>query len=255
MPRLAANLSFLFAELPFLERFAAAAEAGFRGVEMLFPYAYEPAEIRDLLDAHELQPVLFNVSPGIWDKGERGLAAITGREAEFEAALTQAIGYAGKIGCRQLHVMAGLEAHGAQRATYVRNLRAAAAAVRGLGITLLVEPINTFDMPGYLISRTEDAAALIDEVGSDSVRLQLDLYHRHRMEGDAAGAIARFHPIVAHYQIAGPPDRGEPVPSELDVPALFAAIDATGFGGWVGCEYRPRANTLDGLSWREGLAV
>lgn len=255
MPRLAANLSFLFTELPFLDRFEAAAEAGFSGVEFLFPYAWPAAEIAARLEANGLEMVLFNISPGDWDKGERGLAAIEGGEARFAAALDEALDYAAALGARHLHAMAGLEAHGAGRGTYLANLAYAARKAAPFGVSLLIEPINTHDMPGYHLSHTADAAAVIREVGAENVRLQLDLYHRHRMEGDAAAAIRDHAPLVAHYQIAGPPDRGEPIPSELEVPALFAAIDATGFDGWVGCEYRPRAGTTAGLGWRDGLTI
>ena len=249
MPRLAANLSFLFTELDFLDRFAAARAAGFTAVEFLFPYAYPVRDLRQRLDDNGLELALFNISPGNWDAGERGLAGLAARTNDFRAAVEQALGYADALACRRLHAMAGLATHGADLGTYVRNLAYAAERARPHGIDILIEPINTFDMPGYLLSTTQEAAQIIAAVGLPNLRLQLDLYHRHRMEGGALQAIRDYAPLVAHYQIAGPPDRGEPAPSELDVPALFAAIDATGYDGFVGCEYRPRAGTLAGLGW------
>ncbi len=253
MPRLAANLSFLFTEVDFLDRFEAAAKAGFTAVEFLFPYAWPVSEIKRRLDDNGLELALFNIQPGDWDKGERGLAGLPGREAEFRDGVSRALDYANALGCRRLHAMAGLEVHGATLATYVHNLAHAAERARPYGIDILIEPINTFDMPGYLLTRAHNAAEIIAAIGASNLRLQLDLYHRHRMEGHAAEAIRDYAPLVAHYQIAGPPDRGEPIPSELDVPALFAAIDATGYDGFVGCEYRPRAGTLAGLDWRTAL--
>lgn len=245
----------LFAEVAFLDRFAAAARAGFDGAEFLFPYAWQAKDIKERLEATGLELVLFNISPGDWDNGERGLAALPGREDQFARALDQALGYADALGCRRLHAMSGLETQGASRDVLVANLAKAASAAARHGIDILIEPINTFDMPGYFLTRTADAAAIIRDVGASNVRLQLDLYHRHRMEGDVMGAIETHGFLVGHYQIAGPPDRGEPIPSELDVPALFRAIDATGYQGWIGCEYRPRSGTLAGLSWREASSL
>lgn len=254
MPKLAANLSFLFTELDFLDRFAAARRAGFQGVEFLFPYAWPVSEIKARLDDNGLTLALFNIAPGDWEAGERGLAALAGREPAFRRALDEALAYAGALGCTRLHAMAGLVDRGATRDVYVSNLSIASAAARDAGVDILIEPINTIDMPGYLLSHTGAAAAIIAEVGTPNLRLQLDLYHRQRMEGDVAEAISAFGHLVGHYQIAGPPDRGEPIPSELDVPALFDRIDATGYSGWVGCEYRPRAGTVAGLGWRATLA-
>lgn len=255
MPRFSANLSFLFTEVDFLDRFEAAAEAGFKAVEFLFPYAYEPAQLRDLLDAHGLELALFNLPPGHWDKGERGYAGVPEREDDFAHAVDLALRYADALGCRRLHAMAGLTTQGANRATYVSNLRLASAWAAAEGVAVLIEPINTFDMPGYLLTHTAEAAAVIAEVGAPNLRLQLDLYHRHRMEGDAAGAITQFRPITGHFQIAGPPDRGEPDHGELDYAALFKLIDASGYTGFVGCEYKPRAGTRAGLAWAERLGV
>lgn len=253
MPRFAANVSMMFTELPFIERFGAAAANGFAGVECMFPYEAPAADILERLDAHDLEQVLFNLPPGDWAAGERGLTALAGREAEFAAGLDTALAYARALGCKQLHAMAGLIAHGADEAVFVANLKRAARAAAPSGITILVEPINTYDMPGYFLTRTEDAARIITATAEPNVGLQLDLYHRHRMQGDGLGAIRQYAGITRHYQIAGPPDRGEPDQGEVDFRPLLAAIDETGFDGWVGCEYRPRAGTTAGLGWRERL--
>jgi hydroxypyruvate isomerase len=255
MPRFAANLSFLFTELPFLDRFEAAAQAGFRAVEMLFPYAHDASEIRARLAGNGLELALFNLPPGHWDKGERGFAAIPGREDEFAHAVDLALRTAGVLGCRRLHVMAGLVTHGAERATYVRHLRLAAAWAADEGVAVQIEPINARDMPGYLLTHAADARDVIAEVGAANVALQLDLYHRQVTEGGVIEAIAEFAPIVGHYQIAAPPDRGEPDFGDIDYRAVFRAIDATGYSGFVGCEYKPRAGTRDGLVWAERLGV
>lgn len=253
MPRFAANLSLMFNELPFLDRFAAAARAGFSGVECMFPYEASADEIRARLDEHGLEMVLFNLPPGDWAAGERGLTALAGREGDFQAGLDKALAYARALGCRRLHAMAGLVAHGADEEVFTANLRRAAREAAPDGVTVLVEPINTFDMPGYFLTRTEDAARLIERVGEPNVGLQLDLYHRHRMQGDALGAIHLYAPITRHYQIAGPPDRGEPDRGDIEFAPLLSAIDKTGYAGWIGCEYRPRAGTLAGLTWLESL--
>jgi hydroxypyruvate isomerase len=249
MPRFAANLSFLFTELPFLDRFAAAAGAGFKGVEFMFPYATPAGEIRMRLDGEGLELALFNLPPGHWDKGERGFAALPGREDEFASAVDLALTYAEALGCKRLHCLAGLADHGATRETYVTNLRLAASWAAEQDIAILIEPINTRDMPGYFLTRTADAAGVIAEAGAPNLGLQLDLYHRHMMEGDVAGAIDEFLPLARHVQCADPPDRGEPTSRVLDYPALFRRIDAAGYAGWIGCEYKPRGETGDGLSW------
>lgn len=249
MPKLAANVSFLFTELDFLDRFAAARRAGFQGVEFLFPYAWPAAEIRARLDEAGLQQVLFNISPGDWDGGERGLAGLAGREDDFMRALDQALKYAEILGCPRLHAMAGLNGQGARRDVLEANLEKAASAAASCGIEILIEPINTFDMPDYFLTRARQAADIIAAVGAANLGLQLDLYHRHRMEGDVEGAIERYCGIVSHYQIADPPDRGEPVSGDFKVGDILARIDASGFDGWVGCEYRPRGATEDGLIW------
>jgi hydroxypyruvate isomerase len=249
MPRFAANLSFMFNELPFLDRFEAAAKAGFRAVEFLFPYEHPAGEIAVRLKANGLTQALFNLPPGDWAKGERGLAAIPGREADFEAAMTQALGYAQALDCRCVHAMPGLVHHGAQRATYIKNLKKAARMAAGAGVDVLIEPINTRDIPGFFLNRTSEARAVIHEVGAPNLGLQFDLYHRQIQEGDTATAIIEFGGLARHYQIASPPDRGEPDDGEMNYTYLFKRIDESGFQGWVGCEYRPRKSTLEGLAW------
>jgi len=255
MPRFAANLSFLFTELPFLDRFAAAAGAGFKGVEFMFPYAVPAAEIRARADDAGLSVVLFNLPPGHWDKGERGFAALPGREDEFASAVDLALSYAEVLGCPRLHVLAGLAAQGASRETYVENLRLAAGWAAPHGIDVLIEPINTYDIPDYFLTRMADARDVIAEAGAPNLGLQFDLYHRHRMEGDVEGALAEFGPLARHYQCADPPDRGEPGPREIDYARIFALIDASGYGGWIGCEYKPRGETLAGLGWPAACGV
>ena len=255
MPRFAANLSFMFMDLPFLDRFDAAAKAGFKGVEFMFPYAVPAAEIRARLDDNGLSLVLFNLPPGHWDKGERGFAALPGREDEFASAVDLALNYAEALGCPRLHVMAGLTTHGATREAYVANLRMAASWAAPMGIDLVIEPINTRDMPDYFLTRTADARDVIAEVGAHNLGLQFDLYHRHMMEGGVEAAIAEFGPLARHYQCADPPDRGEPSLATLDYARLFRAIDASGYTGWIGCEYKPRGDTLAGLGWPAACGV
>lgn len=255
MPRFAANLSFLFTELPFLDRFAAASAAGFRAVEFMFPYEWPAAEIEARLSANDLRNVLFNVAQGDWAAGERGIAAIPSREAEFAAAIATGLDYAAKLGCRQLHVMAGLTTQGANLATFVRNLEMAADTAAAAHVTLLIEPINPRDIPGYVLTAAEDAREIIELVGRPNVKLQFDLYHRQITHGDARDALAKFADITWHIQIASPPDRGEPDAGDLDYAAIFRDIDASGYAGWVGCEYKPRGSTLDGLGWDRRCGV
>ncbi|MBN8911276.1 MAG: hydroxypyruvate isomerase family protein [Rhizobiales bacterium] len=255
MPRFAANLSFLFTDLPFLDRFEAAARAGFKGVEFMFPYAVPAGEIRARLDETGLETVLFNLPPGHWDKGERGFAALPGREDEFASAVDLALTYAEALGCPRLHAMAGLAGHGAMRETYVANLRLAAAWAAPQGVDILIEPINTRDMPDYFLTRTADARDVIAEVGAPNLGLQFDLYHRHVMEGGVAEAIREFGPLARHYQCADPADRGEPGTKELDYARIFRVIEETGYTGWIGCEYKPRGDTTAGLTWPAACGV
>lgn len=255
MPRFAANLSFLFNEVPFLDRFEAAAKAGFKAVEFLFPYENTPDEISSRLRANGLTMALFNVPPGDWTKGERGMAALPGREKDFEAAVATALRYAEATGCRRIHAMPGLRHHGADRRTYVANLRRAARMAAASDVDVIIEPINTRDIPGFFLNTTAEARAVIYEVGEANLGLQFDLYHRQIQEGDTATAIAEFGHLARHYQIASPPDRGEPDDGEMNYRYLFKLIDASGFDGYVGCEYKPRKGTLEGLGWAKTCGV
>ncbi len=256
MPRFAANLSMMWPEIPFLDRFAAAAGAGFRAVEYLFPYAHPADEVGARLEAAGLAQALYNTPAGDWDGGERGMAAVPGAEARFEADLERALAYAAVIRPRNIHIMAGIAQGPEARATYIANLRKACAAAPDQGF--VIEPINHRDMPGYHLGRTDDARGVIAEVGAPNLRLQLDLYHAQIMEGDLTMRIRALAPVIAHVQIAGVPERHEPDSGELDFHQLMGVLDATGYDGWVGTEYRPRAGTEAGLGWferyREGRA-
>ncbi len=253
-----ANLTLLFNELPFLDRFEAAAAAGFQGVEFLFPYAFDKDEIAERLDRYGLVQVLHNLPAGDWEGGERGIACHPDRVGEFQDGVGRAIEYATALGCRQLNCLAGIAPAGVDRGrlheTLVANLRFAAAALKTAGIRLLVEPINTFDMPGFYLERTAQAIALIDEVGSDNLFLQYDVYHMQRMEGELANTIARHLPRIAHMQIADTPGRHEPGSGEINYAWLLRFIDELGYPGWIGCEYRPAAGTREGLGWIRALA-
>ena len=260
MPRFAANLSMLYNELPFLDRFEAAAADGFQAVEYLFPYAFDAAELAARLNAHGLQQVLFNAPPGDWDGGERGLACLPGREVEFHQGIDRALAYAQALNCPRVHVMAGLvppdASPDATRTTYIFNLRQAARRAAQAGVTLLIEPINPRDMPGFFLSRQDQAHALVAEIGEPNVKVQMDLYHAQIVEGDLAMKIRQYLPTgrVGHIQIAGVPERHEPDVGELHHPYLFALLDDLGYDGWIGCEYRPRrgavpGGTSAGLGW------
>jgi len=264
MPRFAANLSMLYPELPFLDRFEAAARDGFEGVEYLFPYEHPAEELAARLRAHHLQQVLFNAPPGDFAAGERGLACLPGRESEFQQGLVQALQYAKVLDCPRVHVMAGLIPQGSTkddlRATYVGNLRWAARQAQPHGVQLLIEPINTRDIPGFFLNRQDEAHALLADIDEPNVKVQMDLYHCQIVEGDLAMKIRQYLPTgrVAHFQIAGVPQRNEPDTGELDHPFLFRVIDevaaASGWEGWIGCEYRPArgavaGGTSEGLGW------
>lgn len=259
MPRFAANLSMMYTEHDFLDRFAAAAADGFKGVEFLFPYAYAPEDLARRLADNGLQQALFNAPPGDWDAGERGMSALPGREDEFRRSIARALDYAQTLNCPHIHVMAGMVPAGADRAalraTYVENLRWACEQAKPDGRTLLIEPINGRDMPGYFLSRQDDAHAVIAEVGADNLKVQMDLYHCQIVEGDLAMKIRHYLPTgrVGHFQIAGVPDRHEPDRGEVDFRYLFGVIDAAGYDGWIGCEYRPAAGTSAGLGWLRAL--
>lgn len=253
MPKFAANLSFMFNEVAFLDRFAAAAAAGFRAVEFLFPYEHPAEDIASRLKAGKLENVLFNMPPGRWNDGERGIASLPGREDEFRAGVAQALQYARVLGTRRLHAMAGLIPAGADRArhraTYVSNLAYAAKEVAKEGITLLIEPINTRDIPGYFLNTQAEAHAVREEVGAPNLKVQMDLYHVQIVEGDLAVKLRRYLPHVGHIQIASVPERNEPDRGEVNYPYLFALLDELGYEGWVGCEYRPAGRTEEGLGW------
>lgn len=249
MPRLAANLSMMYTEVPFLDRFAAAAKDGFRAVEFLFPYEHPAAELARRLEDNGLAQVLFNTVPGDFAAGERGLAAVAGREAEFLAGVDRAIEYAQALRCPRLHAMAGLVPAGARRETYLANLAEAARRCRRHDLTLLIEPINTRDIPGYFLNTQADAHRIVAEVGAANLKVQLDLYHCQIVEGDLAMRIRQTLAGVGHVQIAGVPDRHEPDLGEVNYPYLFSLLDELGYAGWIGCEYRPRAGTSAGLGW------
>ncbi len=255
MPKFAANLSFMFTEVPFADRFEAAAKAGFRAVEFLNPFELAKQELVARLEGNGLTPALFNMTHGDFAKGERGMGAIPGREAEYDKGVAAALEYAQATGCKRLFSMAGLRHHGAHRATYVANLKRAAKMLHGSGIDVIIEPINTRDIPGYFLNTTAEARSIIHEVAAPNIGLQFDLYHRQVMEGDVATAIAEFGPLARHYQIASPPDRGEPDDGEMNYRYLFKLIDDSGFDGWVGCEYKPRRGTVEGLGWVKALGM
>ncbi|AGY92015.1 hypothetical protein SPICUR_05195 [Spiribacter curvatus] len=261
MPRLAANLSLMFTEHPFMDRFAAAAEAGFRGVEYLFPYEHAAADIAAALETNGLTQVLFNLPPGDWEAGDRGLACLPGREAEFRESVATGLSYAERLQCRQLHMMAGIAPVHADPArvemTYLANLHYAATQAEAAGVSLLIEPINPIDMPGYFLRRAGQALDLIHrarrvagERGAQNIALQLDLYHRQMLEGRLSDAIDEYLSETAHIQIAGVPGRQEPdANGEVNWAWVLDVLDRDGYAGWVGCEYRPAATTLEGLDW------
>lgn len=253
MPRFAANLSMMYTELPFLERFGACAADGFEAVEFLFPYAHPAQAIRDELDRHRLRQVLFNSPAGDFEAGDRGLASLPGRESDFREGVDRAIEYAKVLDCPRVHLMAGLVAHesdrAAQREVYFANLDWAAKHLAVAGLDALIEPINTRDIPGYLLNTQADAHAIRERIGAPNLKVQMDLYHCQIVEGDLAMKIRRYLGGVGHIQIAGVPERHEPDVGELNYPYLFALLDELGYAGWIGCEYRPRGKTSDGLGW------
>lgn len=265
MPRFAANLSMLYPEHAFLDRFEAAARDGFEAVEFLFPYEHPAAEIAARLKANGLRQVLFNAPPGDWNAGDKGLACLPAREAEFREGITRALAYAQALDCPRIHVMAGLVPAGVARdslrPTYVANLRWAAAQAAPRGVALMIEPINTRDIPGFFLNRQDHAHELVIEIGAPNVQVQMDLYHCQIVEGDVAMKIRQYLPTgrIGHFQIAGVPQRHEPDVGELDYGYLFAVIDEVsagcGWDGWIGCEYRPArgaaaGGTTAGLGWR-----
>lgn len=251
MPRFAANLSMMFTEAPFLDRFAAAADQGFIGVEYLFPYDFSPDDIARRLADHGLAQALFNLPPGDFAKGERGIAALPERKQEFTQGLETTLAYARATGVKQVHMMAGIaeRANPVNAARYRDAVKEAAETLGAAGLDVLLEPINARDMPGYFLNDFSDAERLIANLGLPNVKLQFDIYHRQIMHGDVTKALAAMMPIIAHVQIASVPMRHEPGTGELDDDFLFATLDRLGYAGWVGCEYRPRAGTGPGLGW------
>ncbi|MEQ4724606.1 2-oxo-tetronate isomerase [Nonomuraea sp. B19D2] len=258
MPRFAANLSMMYNEHDFLDRFAAASADGLQAVEYLFPYAYDAAELRRRLDDHGLKQVLFNAPPEAWESGERGMAALPGREAEVRSGVDRALDYAAALGCPRVHLMAGLVEPDAtpvewakHRDTYLTNLAWAAERAAAAGVDILIEPINSRDMPEYFLSAQAEAHAVVQEVAASNLQVQLDLYHCQIVEGDLTATLRRDLPTgrVGHLQIAGVPDRNEPDRGELNVRHLLDVVDELGFDGWIGCEYNPRAGTSEGLRW------
>jgi hydroxypyruvate isomerase len=256
MPRFAANLSFLFTEVPFLDRFGAAAQAGFRAVEFGAAYDCDAADIAARAAGHALDVVLINAPPGDWAAGDRGLAAVAGREDEFAASVVTALRYAQALRCPRLHVMAGVLPAGADAAErerrlglYQRNLRFACMEAARLGVTVLIEPINPRDIPGYFLNTQAEAHAIRAAVGMDTLRVQMDFYHAQVVEGDLATKLRRWLPHIGHVQIAGVPERGEPDVGEVDYGYLFRLLDELAYDGWVGCEYRPATTTQAGLRW------
>ena len=257
MPRFSANLSMLFTEVPFLDRFARAAQAGFEAVEFMFPYAHSPQEIKARLDATGLRAVLHNLPAGDWDGGERGIACDPARVAEFRAGVAQGVAYATALGVPQLNCLAGKAPAGADdallRRTLVENLRFAAAALQHAGLRLLVEPINQHDMPGFYLQRTAQALSVLDEVGAPNALVQYDVYHAQRTEGELAATLERHLARIGHIQIADNPGRHEPGTGEINYRFLFQHLERIGYQGWVGAEYRPAAATEAGLGWRSAL--
>ena len=253
MPKFAANLSMMYQEYPFLDRFAAARRDGFSGVEFLFPYDFAAADIRHRLDENGLTLALFNGPPGNWADGERGLASLPDRQVEFRDSVKRALDYTTVLGNQRLHIMAGLikpsQDRAVHHAVYIDNLAYAAKQAASLGITTVIEPINTRDIPGFFLNRQDQAHQIIAQVGADNLKVQMDFYHCQIVEGDLAMNLRKHIDGVGHIQIAGVPERHEPDLGEINYPYLFALIDELGYKGWIGCEYRPQAGTSAGLGW------
>jgi len=257
MPQFAANLTMLYNEVPFLERFELAAHSGFKAVEFLFPYAYEAAEIKKILDQHQLKLILHNLPAGDWDAGDRGIACNPDRVAEFRAGVTKAIEYAKVLGVPQLNCLAGKMPVGMSTQlshdTFVANLHFAATELKKSHLKLLIEPINTFDIPGFFLSKTQQALDILNEVGADNLFVQYDIYHAQRMEGELSNTIEKNLSKIAHIQLADNPGRNEPGTGEINYPYLFKMLDRIGYQGWIGCEYKPATTTEAGLSWIQKL--
>jgi hydroxypyruvate isomerase len=253
MPKFAANLTMMFTEIEFIARFAAAAKARFAGVEYLFPYPYPAQQLAECLRTNKLVQVLHNLPAGDWAKGERGIACLPDRVAEFQDGVGRAIEYATALSCRQVNCLAGIAPQGVApdklRETFVNNLGFAARKLEAAGIRLLIEPINTRDIPGFYLNRTQQAIDVIADVGSDNLWLQYDIYHMQIMEGDLAPTMQKHKARIAHIQLADNPGRNEPGTGEINYPFLFGFIDRSGYDGWIGCEYKPKTSTQEGLSW------
>lgn len=252
-----ANLSMLFNEFEFLERFELASLAGFKGVEYLFPYEHSLTELRRLLQQHHLQQVLFNLPAGDWAAGERGIACHPDRVTEFQEGVKLAIEYAIGLDCQQCNVLAGIVPEDCSQTeatnTFIQNLKYAAPRMQDAGIKLLIEAINTRDIPGFYLTNSDQAISILDEVGSDNIFYQYDIYHMQIMEGDLAMTMQKYLPRIAHMQLADNPGRHEPGTGEINYPFLFEHLRRIGYDGWIGCEYKPLGATTEGLSWLEGL--
>jgi hydroxypyruvate isomerase len=259
MPKFAANLTMMFTEAPFLDRFDLAAQAGFKAVEFLFPYAFDAQQIKSRLAANGLRLVLHNFPAGDWDAGERGVACHPERTAEFRAGVARAIAYAHALDVTQLNVLAGKAPAGIDgatlRSTFVDNLRFAATALKKEGLKLLIEPINTFDIPNFYLNRTQQAVDILDEVGADNAFVQYDIYHAQRTEGELAATFQKHQARIAHVQLADNPGRNEPGTGEIAYDFLFAHLDRLGYDGWIGCEYKPATTTAAGLGWLQRYAL
>lgn len=257
MPQFAANLTMLFNEVSFLDRFEKASNAGFKAVEFLFPYAFPADEILQRLKQYQLKLVLHNLPAGDWDAGERGIACHPDRITEFRAGVSKAIEYAKTLGVQQLNCLAGKVPAGVDHktlhATFVDNLRFAASELKKANLRLLIEPINTYDIPGFFLNTTKQAAEIITEVAADNVFIQYDIYHAQRMEGELSNTIERFFSKIAHIQLADNPGRNEPGTGEINYVYLFKFLDRIGYAGWIGCEYKPATTTEAGLGWIKHL--
>ncbi|MFY9512061.1 MAG: hydroxypyruvate isomerase [Rubrivivax sp.] len=255
MPRFAANLSMLFTEVPFLDRFERAARAGFSSVEVQFPYEAPAATIRERLVANRLRMVLHNLPGGDTAAGDRGIGCHPARVEEFRAGVARAIDYGTTLGVPQLNCLAGIAPAGVDeqtlRQTFVENLRYAAPRLKAAGLKLLIEPINNHDVPGFWLNNTPKAISVIEEVGSDNLFVQYDVYHAQRYEGEIAGTLSKYLPHIAHVQVADNPGRNEPGTGEIHYDFVFAHLDRIGYTGYVGCEYKPAGSTEAGLAWLE----
>lgn len=253
MAKFAANLTMLFTDVPFLERFERAHKAGFKAVEYLFPYAFEPSTLAEKLEQFRFEQALFNMPPGDWDAGERGFAAIPGREKEFQKSVEIALTYAQALNCKKVHAMSGIVDPGFTREehinTFINNIRFAADRFAEHDIELMIEPLNNRDVPNYFIAHQREAAELIRQVDRPNVKLQLDLYHAQIMDGDLTHLIQDLADVTGHIQIASVPTRNEPCEGEVNYSHLFNVLDESGYDGWIGCEYNPKNKTEAGLSW------